>query len=297
MCLQYYNARYYDPDLGQFLSPDTLVPDPGNLFDYNRYLYTRGNPMRYTDPTGHYSNDEIMKHFNCSDWACVEGHFGEGGSHTGMWGWLYILQEAQNGDSITTESIASGALGSQHSFLSGTFSQGADGIINVLGNNFVGPNTQSHAFNALMPETAFANFAVNANGYGTYTLQGTNGSQYADSATVHLRTKLQPGNINPADLGIALVKSGQTLGPLVGKIPHPLARTAGAIWQGVGEATALTTDIVGAVHQLIQGNPVPLIETGGGMITDAKTGTPAYSNAYDLAKVLSQGVCIGTGCR
>ena len=53
MCLQYYNARYYDPDLGQFLSPDTLVPDPGNLFDYNRYLYTRGNPMRYTDPTGH----------------------------------------------------------------------------------------------------------------------------------------------------------------------------------------------------------------------------------------------------
>ena len=53
MCLQYYNARYYDPELGQFLSPDTLVPDPGTLFDYNRYMYTRGNPMRYNDPTGH----------------------------------------------------------------------------------------------------------------------------------------------------------------------------------------------------------------------------------------------------
>lgn len=51
--LQYYNARYYDPDLGQFLSPDTIVPDPTNLFDYNRYMYTRGNPMRYNDPTGH----------------------------------------------------------------------------------------------------------------------------------------------------------------------------------------------------------------------------------------------------
>ena len=34
--LQYYNARYYDPDLGQFLGcplgADTLVPDPGNLY-------------------------------------------------------------------------------------------------------------------------------------------------------------------------------------------------------------------------------------------------------------------------
>ena len=34
--LQYFNARYYDPDLGQFLGgplgADTLVPDPGNLY-------------------------------------------------------------------------------------------------------------------------------------------------------------------------------------------------------------------------------------------------------------------------
>jgi RHS repeat-associated protein len=52
--LMYYNARYYDPELGQFLSPDTIVPDPTNLLDYNRYMYVRGNPMKYTDPTGHW---------------------------------------------------------------------------------------------------------------------------------------------------------------------------------------------------------------------------------------------------
>jgi RHS repeat-associated protein len=31
--LMYFNARYYDPELGHFLSPDSLVPDASNLFD------------------------------------------------------------------------------------------------------------------------------------------------------------------------------------------------------------------------------------------------------------------------
>ena len=43
--LLYFNARYYDPQIGQFISPDTIVPDPALLIDYNRYLYSRGNPM------------------------------------------------------------------------------------------------------------------------------------------------------------------------------------------------------------------------------------------------------------
>ena len=47
------NARYYDPELGQFLSPDTQIPDPLNLFDYNRYMFVHGNPLRFNDPTGH----------------------------------------------------------------------------------------------------------------------------------------------------------------------------------------------------------------------------------------------------
>ncbi|RMH44151.1 MAG: hypothetical protein D6694_06185 [Gammaproteobacteria bacterium] len=31
-----------------------MVPDAGAVIDYNRFLYTRGNPLRYIDPTGHY---------------------------------------------------------------------------------------------------------------------------------------------------------------------------------------------------------------------------------------------------
>ena len=48
----YYNARYYDPALGTFISPDSIIPDPGMVIDYNRFLYVRGNPFKYTDPSG-----------------------------------------------------------------------------------------------------------------------------------------------------------------------------------------------------------------------------------------------------
>ena len=61
--LMYYNARYYDPALGTFVSPDSLVPDPGMVIDYNRFLYVRGNPLRYRDPSGHAS---------CTTDACWE---------------------------------------------------------------------------------------------------------------------------------------------------------------------------------------------------------------------------------
>ena len=51
--LLYYNARYYDPAIGTFISPDTIVPDVTNLFDYNRYMYVRGRVLNANDPTGH----------------------------------------------------------------------------------------------------------------------------------------------------------------------------------------------------------------------------------------------------
>ena len=55
--LMYYNARYYDPALGTFISPDSMVPGAGQVINYNRFLYARGNPLKYTDPTGHAGYD------------------------------------------------------------------------------------------------------------------------------------------------------------------------------------------------------------------------------------------------
>ena len=51
--LMFYNARYYDPTIGQFVSPDTLVPDLLRVDSYNRYMYTYGNPLNHTDSSGH----------------------------------------------------------------------------------------------------------------------------------------------------------------------------------------------------------------------------------------------------
>jgi RHS repeat-associated protein len=51
--LYYYGARWYDPALGHFIQPDTIIPQAGNVLDYHRYSYTRFNPLKYTDPSGH----------------------------------------------------------------------------------------------------------------------------------------------------------------------------------------------------------------------------------------------------
>jgi RHS repeat-associated protein len=55
--LYYYNARYYDPELGRFIQPDDEIPDFSNPQSYNRYSYVRNNPLRYTDPDGHFGLD------------------------------------------------------------------------------------------------------------------------------------------------------------------------------------------------------------------------------------------------
>jgi RHS repeat-associated protein len=39
-----YNARYYDPALGRFVSADTIVPNSGNPQNFNRFTYVLNNP-------------------------------------------------------------------------------------------------------------------------------------------------------------------------------------------------------------------------------------------------------------
>lgn len=49
----------------QFQQPDTLIPEPYNPLDWNRYAYARNNPVRYSDPTGHKACDDIDENGRC----------------------------------------------------------------------------------------------------------------------------------------------------------------------------------------------------------------------------------------
>jgi RHS repeat-associated protein len=42
-----------DPYINRWIQPDPIVPDLYNPQDLNRFSYTRDNPVRYTDPSGH----------------------------------------------------------------------------------------------------------------------------------------------------------------------------------------------------------------------------------------------------
>ncbi len=50
--LYYYGARYYDPQLGRFITADPTVQHPTDPQDLNRYAYARNNPIIFNDPTG-----------------------------------------------------------------------------------------------------------------------------------------------------------------------------------------------------------------------------------------------------
>jgi RHS repeat-associated protein len=55
--LYFYQARWYDAARRRFIQPDSIVPEPGNPQDLNRYTYARNNPVKYNDPSGHFTPD------------------------------------------------------------------------------------------------------------------------------------------------------------------------------------------------------------------------------------------------
>lgn len=50
--LNYIGARYYDPQIGRFMSMDPAAVNPEDPRTFNRYNYANNNPYRYVDPDG-----------------------------------------------------------------------------------------------------------------------------------------------------------------------------------------------------------------------------------------------------
>jgi RHS repeat-associated protein len=53
----YLNARYYDPTIGRFLSPDWWDPNIAGV-GTNRYAYSDNDPVNKSDENGHQSDPE-----------------------------------------------------------------------------------------------------------------------------------------------------------------------------------------------------------------------------------------------
>jgi RHS repeat-associated protein len=52
--LYFYNARWYDPEVGRFIQADTDVPESqGSTLGFDRYAYVGNNPVNHIDPSGH----------------------------------------------------------------------------------------------------------------------------------------------------------------------------------------------------------------------------------------------------
>ncbi|NLT24050.1 MAG: RHS repeat-associated core domain-containing protein [Syntrophorhabdus sp.] len=89
-----YNARLYDPELGRFISADSLVPEPGNLQAFNRYSYCVNNPLVYMDPSGHWFGiDDLIEAvigaiIGAAEAAITGGDIGEGALKGAFSAWV-----------------------------------------------------------------------------------------------------------------------------------------------------------------------------------------------------------------
>jgi len=50
--LMYFEARYYNPVIGKFISTDPIAPNNNTPQGLNLYAYVRNNPLIFIDPTG-----------------------------------------------------------------------------------------------------------------------------------------------------------------------------------------------------------------------------------------------------
>jgi len=118
--LYFYNARWYDAALGRFVQADTIVSDPGNPQSLNRYTYVYDNPVKYTDPTGMFTEKELV------DWGAYTYSELERLWRTNP-DWYRLLLVAQLGDSVRSFSKNGSTFGS------GCFTRDNSGKLMIAG--------------------------------------------------------------------------------------------------------------------------------------------------------------------
>lgn len=71
--LIYLHARYYDPAIGRFISPDSMVPGTSNVA-LNRYAYAFNDPVNKTDINGNWAETDLPEFsYHTTDPSKIQG--------------------------------------------------------------------------------------------------------------------------------------------------------------------------------------------------------------------------------
>jgi hypothetical protein len=103
--LLYLRARQYAPGTERF-----ITTDPSKL-EANLYLYSKANPVNRVDPAGLFSVETIDKNINLARFASSDSS-----KDHSKWGFLALLQYAQNGDVINSGYVSVVGQGIQSEF-------------------------------------------------------------------------------------------------------------------------------------------------------------------------------------
>jgi RHS repeat-associated protein len=248
--LMFFNARWLDPAIGRFAQADSIVPESQGVQAWDRYAFVNNNPLRYTDPSGHWINFAIG--------AAVGAIIG-GGS--------YAIGAAISGNFDSGQFVAATAMGTAGGLLVATGIGAATGsamIAAAVTGAGVGAITAEAAYNItagenynttdMMIATGVGAVAGAANGaIGVTSIAGTTTGLVAETAvngaagsSQHLLTSLHngaslDGNLLLESAGVGLLTAGTT--GMVDQLLGPLLPSQGsqvATWAQIAKSPYLS---------------------------------------------------------
>jgi RHS repeat-associated protein len=118
-------ARWYDPYTNRFVSPDTIIPDPANPQSFNRYSYVLGNPVRFQDPSGHWTEEELAAALG-ENWR--EQYFGKGGIFEGRDALLAFLLSQDTTSAVILDTVGQFFMDAYVAYKAGVDFTGVDAL-------------------------------------------------------------------------------------------------------------------------------------------------------------------------
>jgi RHS repeat-associated protein len=163
--LDYLRARYYDPNLGRFISKDAYVGTINDSMSQHDYQYAHDNPVRYTDPTGYFTLGDISATLTI---VGIMATFGGVGAGVG-----YI-----------TGAAATGASGEE---ILGMFGEWGAGFANGVSGGFLTDVYEYTTGKKIEPKHAMLYNAGNVTGIGVSFLTGMQAATWAKTSIGPLR--------------------------------------------------------------------------------------------------------------